>query len=150
MRHPHPRPQLAVAAGVFLAILILAAVSLLSGCRTAGPQICIRDSHDITVAVKGDLDTMQGKTVSPDTSLAASVAATLRDITAAQGDATRTGESGASENASDATAAITDPQGDPPVAPTDDPAAAPVRATGGSPSVPTTNPPAAAAAPQGE
>ena len=134
--------------------LLTSAFCLLAGCRTAGPQICIRDSHDIDVRIAGGIDAQQGKTVSPDTSLAASVAATLRDITAAQGDATRTGESGASATAATATALPGTAEPQLGSAPLSDPAEGaakeepPAAVSGGGPAAgPTTDTPAAVAAP---
>jgi len=75
---------------------LLLAAGLISGCRTAGPQVCIRDSHGVTVTLTAETRASMGKSVSGEVSpeVSASVAAQASDNVVAQGDATKTGDTG--------------------------------------------------------
>ena len=85
----------------------LLAAGLVGGCRTAGPQLCIRDSHDVTVTLTAETRASMGKSVSGEVSpeVSASVAAQASDNVVAQGDATKTGDTGDATATSTTTAA---------------------------------------------
>lgn len=83
-------------------ILVILLCILATGCRTAGPQVCLTDCRDCHIHTHGSIDAEQGKSlqgeVSP--SVAASIAAQVADNVVAQNDATKNGDGGNPENAS--------------------------------------------------
>jgi uncharacterized lipoprotein YajG len=120
-----------------LCVLTSSFCILLAGCRTAGPQVVLRDCRDCRIEIRGDLDAAQGKSVSGeiDPAVSAGVTAQANGNAVSQSGAATASPSGTYNASADATA-IGDAKrkGDRPVAPTEDNATA-VRATGGSPSV---------------
>lgn len=80
-----------------LCLLTSAFCILLAGCRTAGPQVCIRDSSDVRVAISDSAtEAHQGKSVGTEVSPGRQIAPALQlaDNVVAQGDATKTGDTG--------------------------------------------------------
>lgn len=93
-------------------LLPLFAVVFLVGCRTAGPQIMFRDCKECRVDIRDSrTEAEQGKTLDGTASAAASLAATLRDITASQS-GPATGGSKTGEGGANAVAAIDTPKPD--------------------------------------
>jgi hypothetical protein len=89
---------------------LLLSVGLAAGCRTAGPQVALRDCRDCTVTLSGRVEAAQGKQlsgeISPEVSAAASVAAQASDNVLSQnGDASKSGAEGTHTVGSDATSA---------------------------------------------
>jgi hypothetical protein len=81
-------------------LLVIVALCV-AGCRTAGPQVVLRDCRHCAVRVAGDVDAAQGKTVegelSPGRAVSAAVQASDNAVPVGGGSATVT-DSGASKS----------------------------------------------------
>lgn len=91
---------------VSAAILFLVAFVLLAGCRTAGPQVCIRDSHHVNLTMPSETRASMGKSVSGELSpeVSAGVTAQANGNAVSQSGAATASPSGTYDASADASA----------------------------------------------
>lgn len=82
----------------------LLALGSAGGCRTAGPQVCIRGSHDVTVTVTSETRASMGKSVSGEISpeVSAGVTAQANGNAASQSGTATASPSGNNDASADA------------------------------------------------
>lgn len=88
---------------------ILSLLLLTVGCRTAGPQVQLRDCRDCEVRIEGDIDAAQGKSVPVEVSPGRAVSAAVQasDNAVSSGEAT-VNDSAAGTKSADAAAVQAD------------------------------------------
>lgn len=90
-------------------LFLLFLVCLLIGCRTAGPQVVLRDCRDCEVTIDGDTRAAQGKSVAGSVDPTVSAAIQASDNAVSSGDAT-VNDSAAGAKASEAAATKQTPE----------------------------------------